>query len=141
MKRFFSGIILLIAVSLLMGMGSVQGPASPDKIPSTVKKYNATFVDQLDVVTECREVSLEGATFLEGKRGEGTYTISFDNIDQVLFRMKSDQLTGIVKLRNGSTSELIVTKSQKAYGRTQYGTFQIRLADLKKLIIGVPPQQ
>ena len=64
-------------------MGSLQGPAPAEKIPIPVKKYNATFVDQMDVITECTHVSIEGATFLEGKRGEGNYTISFDNIDQV----------------------------------------------------------
>jgi hypothetical protein len=141
MKQFIVSVLLLTAVPLLVGMGSLQGPDSPDKIPVTVKKYNASFVDQLDVVTECREVSIEGATFLEGRRGEGTYTISFDNIDQVSFRLSADQLLGIVKLRDGGTSELILTKSQKAYGRTQYGTFQIKLADIKKLNFVISSQR
>lgn len=136
MKKFVSTLLLLTAVPLLIGMGSLQGPASPDKIPVTVKKYTATFVDQLDVVTECRDVSIEGSTFLEGRRGEGTYTISFDNIEKISFRLNADQLIGVVTLRDGSTSDLILTKNQKAYGRTQYGTFQVKLADLKKLNIG-----
>jgi hypothetical protein len=141
MKRFIAAIFLLASVPLLVAMGSIQGPASPDKIPVTAKKFSATFVDQMDVVAECREVSIEGNTFLEGKRGEGNYTVSFDNIDNVSFRMKGDQLIGIVKLRDGSTSELVVVKSQKAYGRTQHGTFQIKLADLKKLSFSVSPQR
>jgi hypothetical protein len=141
MKRFISSLLLLTAAPLLIGMGSLQGPASPDKIPVTVKKYAATFVDQSDIVTECRDVSIEGTTFLEGRRGEGTYTISFDNIDYVSFRLNADQLIGIVQLRAGGTSELILTKSQKAYGHTHYGTFQIKLADLKKLNFGLPSQR
>ncbi|MBU0653336.1 MAG: hypothetical protein KKG96_10725, partial [Proteobacteria bacterium] len=79
--------------------------------------------------------SIDGATFLEGKRGEGTYTISFDNIDQVSFRVNAEQLIGLVKLRDGGTSELNLNKTQKAYGRTKYGTYQIKMADLKKLEI------
>lgn len=141
MKRSIASILLLTAVPLVLGMGSLQGPAAPDKIPITVKKYTATFVDQLDVVTECRDVSIEGSTFLEGRRGEGTYTIAFDNIDQVTFRLNGDKLTGVVKLRDGGTSDLMLTKSQKAYGRTQYGTFQIKLGDLKKLNIGMSSQR
>ena len=81
----------------------------------------------MDVATECSEVSIEGTTFLEGKRGEGNYTISFDNIEQISFRMNADRLTGMVKLRDGGTSELTLNKTQKAYGRTKYGTFQIKL--------------
>jgi hypothetical protein len=80
-------------------------------------------------------------TFLEGKRGEGTYTISFDNIDQVSFRMNEERLNGIVKLRDGGTSELTLKETQKAYGQTKYGTFQIKLTDLKKLLIRAAVQR
>ena len=78
---------------------------------------------------------------LEGKRGEGTYTISFDNIDQVSFRVNAEQLIGLVKLRDGGTSELTLNKTQKAYGQTKYGTFQIKMADLKKLVIRTAAQR
>ena len=55
------------------------------------------------------------------------FTISFDNIDQILFRLNAERLTGIVKLRDGGTSEFTLNKTQKAFGRTKYGTFQIKL--------------
>jgi hypothetical protein len=135
MKKWIGCFFLLVAIPVLMGMGSLQGPASPEKIPVPVKKYTAVFVDQMDIATECSEASIEGTTFLEGKRGEGTYTISFDNIDQISFRMNAERLTGMVMLRDGGTSELTLNKTQKAFGRTKYGTFQIKLSDLKKLVI------
>jgi hypothetical protein len=135
MKKFILAIILLTVVPLLLGMGSLQGQAPVEKIPVPVKQYNATIVDQADVFTECTHISIEGATFLEGKRGEGNYTISFDNIEQVLFRLNSERLTGTVKLYSGGTHELILNKNQRVYGRTTYGTFQIKLMDLKKLTI------
>jgi hypothetical protein len=69
MKKFISAIILLTSVPLLLGMGSLQRQAPAEKMPILVKQYNATFVDQADVFTECTHVSIEGATFLEGKRG------------------------------------------------------------------------
>ena len=50
-------------------------------------------------------------------------------------RVNAEQLIGIVKLRHGGTSELILNKTQKAYGETKYGTFRIKMADLKKLVI------
>jgi len=135
MKKIIS-VIILVTIPFLVGMGSMQGPSSPEKIPVPAKQYHATFVDQMDVTTECKDASIEGAIYLEGKRGEGNYTISFDNIEQVSFRLHADRLIGIVKMHDGGTSELILNKSQKAYGRTKYGTFQIKLSDLKKLSIG-----
>ncbi len=141
MKRFLLFLVLMTVMSVLLGMGSLQGPASPDKIPVPVKKYAATILDQMDVVAQCSDVSIEGETFLEGKRGEGNYTISFDNIEQILFRINADRLAGIVKLRDGGSSELTLNKSQKLYGRTRYGTFQIKLQDIKKLVISDPPQR
>ena len=33
----------------------------------------------------------------------------------------------MVKLRDGGTSEFTLSKTQKAFGQTKYGTFQIKL--------------
>ena len=136
MRRSVLFFLLLAAVPLLLGMGPLQGPATPEKIPTPVKKYTVTFVDQMDVATECTDVSIEGNTFVEGKRGEGNYTVSFDNIEQVIFRLNAEKLIGSLSLREGGTIELALNKAQKAYGRTKYGTFQIKLGDLKKLVLG-----
>jgi len=141
MTRNHSIIILLAVIPLFLGMGSLQGTSSPDKIPIPAKKYHAIFVDQADVITECREASIEGATFLEGKRGEGNFTISFENIEQVLFRQNEEQLTGIVKLHGGEVLELSLNKNQKGYGLTKYGTFQIKLSDLKKMTFEPSPKR
>ncbi|MDD5713049.1 MAG: hypothetical protein PHY31_09900 [Smithellaceae bacterium] len=126
--------VFLFFLLMLMGLGPLQG-GSPEKIPVPSKKYAAVFVDQDDIQTECHQVSIEGATFIEGKRGEGTYTIPFENVESILFLLSGDKLVGRVKLLNGGNVDLTVNKSHKAYGSTTYGTFQIRLADLKKIII------
>jgi hypothetical protein len=36
---------------------------------------------------------------------------------------------------DGNSIELVIGKDKKVYGRTKFGTFQIRLNDLKKMII------
>ncbi|MBM4315768.1 MAG: hypothetical protein FJ122_17885 [Deltaproteobacteria bacterium] len=140
MKRIILTAILA-TIPVLAGMGAMQGPASPDKIPVPAKPYHATFVDQMDVATECTELTIEGAVYLEGKRGEGNYTISFDNIEQVTFRLAAERLIGTVKLDGGGTVELALNKKHKAYGRTKYGTFQIRLVDLKMMTLSPSPQK
>lgn len=135
--------ISLIIISLFMmmpfifGMGSSGGSGSPEKIPVPVKKFAAVFIDQADIVTEAREISIEGKTFLEGKRGEGTYTIAFENIQNVNFLMNDGRLNGVIKMRDGSTQQLILNKNQKAFGRTSYGTFQISLGDIRKVTLKV----
>lgn len=69
-------LFLLCAIPLLCGMGSLKGDSSPEKIPVPAKKFTVTFIDQADVITQCRDASIEGGTFIEGKRGEGTYAVS-----------------------------------------------------------------
>jgi len=125
-------ISVLCLVPLLAGMG-VIGETPSNKIPVPDRKYQATFIDQLDVVTECSDVSIEGNTFIDGKRGEGTYAIAFDRIRSILFRMKEKELRGVVQLKDGNEMELVLNKDRKAFGKTEFGTFQIKLANLKKM--------
>jgi len=136
MKRqlVFNIIIAILCFPLLFGMGS-QGGATTDKIPDPAKKFKAIFVDQMDITTECSDVSIEGTTAFEGKRGEGIYSIAFENVQQVVFRLQAEKLYGQIKLQDGSTIELAIGKDKKAYGRTPFGTFQIRLNDLKKMTV------
>ncbi len=132
-KRILSIVVVLAAVPLLMGLGSQGG--APGKIPKPDKKYSAVFVDHMDVVTECSDVTIEGITFLEGKRGGGIVIIPFQNITSVLFRLSGNNLIATVRLGDGKTMELTVDKKHRAYGMTNYGTFQIQLVDLKKLTL------
>ncbi|MDO9558852.1 MAG: hypothetical protein Q7I89_04105 [Syntrophales bacterium] len=134
MKRNFTYLLMILCLPLLLGMGS-QGGMPADKIPVPEKKFKATFVDQMDVATECTDVSIEGSTVLQGRIGEGTYTVTFENIQEVVFRRHAEKLYGQVKMLDGSSIELIIGKDKKAYGRTKFGTFQIRINDLKKMII------
>jgi hypothetical protein len=67
--------------------------------------------------------------------GEGTYTVSFENIREVVFRQHEERLYGQIKMPAGNRIELVIGKDKKGYGRTKFGTFQIRLNDLKKMII------
>ena len=128
-------LIILCVLPFLLSMGSRSGEISPDKIPVPVKKFTATFIDQLDVITECRDISIEGGTFIAGNRGDGKYTISFENINNIVFRLSEGKMSGLIKLNDGNTIELVLNKDHRAYGLTKYGTFQIKLLDLKKVIM------
>jgi hypothetical protein len=140
MKRVFLTILICSFLTVLLGMGS-QGGTPTDKIPLPTKKFNAIYIDQMDVATECSEISIDGSTFLEGKKGEGVYSISFENIRQVVFRLSEGKLYGLASLRDGSSIELVLNREKKAYGRTRFGTFQIKLNDLKKVILDSAAQK
>lgn len=136
MKRLYMCFLVMLFVPFMLGMGSMTGDDSPDRIPVTEEKFSATFVDQMDVVTRCTDVSIEGKTFIEGTKGKGTYTIPFEKIKSVRFFLKGGELKGVILLEDGSRDELILDKDHKVYGRTNSGTFQIDISGLKKMIMG-----
>ncbi|HEU19562.1 MAG TPA: hypothetical protein ENO00_09370 [Deltaproteobacteria bacterium] len=134
MKKFLTALAVVSIIPLLMGMGGILGEDSPDKIPLPDEKFNAVYIDQFNVTTECTNVSIQGKSFIEGKRGEGTYAIPFQNVTSVIFLMRNGTLEGHVTLKDGIEMILVLKGDQKAYGKTRYGTFQIKLGDLKKMV-------
>jgi hypothetical protein len=135
-KKIQKGMFILVflMIPLFLGMGS-SGSGSPDKIPVPAKKFKVVVVDQMDVVTEAQDASIDGATFVEGKRGEGIFTVAFENISSVVFFRKEGILTGNLKLRDGASQTLILQGNKRLFGRTAYGTFQIPLSELKKMTV------
>ena len=124
-----------MCIPLIMAMGSGFDGDSPEKIPLPTDKFSSTYIDQMDVITECTEASINGKTFIEGNKGEGVYTIAFKEIKDIGFFQKSGKLMGIVTLRSNERVELTLHKDHTAYGKTKYGTFQIKLAKLKKMML------
>ncbi len=61
--------------------------------------------------------------------------MSFENIREVVFRQHAERLYGQIKMTDGNSIEPVIGKDKKAYGWAKFGTFQIRLNDLKKMII------
>ena len=135
MKKAYVVFIVFLALPLLSGMGSINGMTASDNIPVPEKKFSGIFVDEADVITECSQISIAGHTFVQGKRGEGTYSVPFENIDGILFFQKEGTLTAEVLLKDKEKVILALKKDQKAYGKTAYGTFQIELENLKKLTV------
>lgn len=126
-------LLLFVFLPYLLGMSALGGVSNPEKIPIPEKKFTATFIDQYDVVTECHDVSFQGSTFIEGKRGLGTFTISFAEVHSVVFLQSGAVLKAIIKMKNGGNVELALNKEQHAYGLTSVGTYQIKLSDLKMM--------
>lgn len=136
MKRAVSVVVLILIVPFMMGMGGVPGGGNaPEKVPVPDRLFAGSFVDQMDIVTQCTDISIEGKTFVEGKRGEGTYTVDFQNIRAIDFLSKGEVIRGRILLKDNSSTELALKGNSRAYGRTGYGTFQIQLKNLKKMTL------
>ncbi|MBN1829070.1 MAG: hypothetical protein JW884_07985 [Deltaproteobacteria bacterium] len=127
------GAVFSAMLIILMGMGSLG--ERDDAIPVPDKNYSATFIDQLDIRTECTGVSIDGNTYIKGKRGKGSHTITLDTVSEMKFFKKGSTLTVAVVLRTGATVELTLAGEEKAYGKSSYGLFKISLAELKSMIV------
>lgn len=132
MKNYLKGLLILLSL-VLIAMGSMPGESSPDRIPVTEKNYRAVFTDNENVTTECRNVSIDGNTYIEGKRGSGSQAIAFDHIKQIVFHVNGEKMTAKLELVDGTALELYVKKSSKAFGMTRHGTFQITIIDLARI--------
>ena len=135
MKKGYGYVLGILFLPFILGMGSMTGSGTPDKVTVTEKKFNATFIDEMDIITRCTDVSIEGKTYIEGRKGKGIYTIPFEEIESVTFLSKGDEIRVLVRLQNQNIDELILDADRKAYGRTGHGTFQIRLGDIKRMIL------
>jgi len=57
-----------------------------------------------------------GGNVFGGQEGRGLYTVSFEQIESVLFRFSSGKLYAAAKLRDGGSVELVVNEDHRAYG-------------------------
>lgn len=125
--------ILLLFIPFLLAMGS-SPTSGPSEIPTPEKKFKATFIDLMEITTECKDISIDGKTFLEGKLGNGIHAIPFENIKEITLLMEGERLKGVVKLKDGHHLNMELDKKHTLYGRTRYGNFLIKIQDLKKIV-------
>ncbi|MEW6615209.1 MAG: hypothetical protein AB1401_07080 [Thermodesulfobacteriota bacterium] len=133
MKKGLYVIAFLTGFLLLTGMGGLGG-TPVNKIPTPERDFSATLIDKQDVVTKCKQVSREGDVFFLGKKGRGTVTIPFEKIKITEFESRKGVVTAVIKLIDGQTIEIEMDKSQRFYGMANFGTFEIEVSDLKKVI-------
>jgi len=133
MKKGLYLVSMLILFVFLLGMGGPGGEPA-NKTPTPEEDFSATFIDNQDVVSETTQVSRDGKVFLLGKKGMGTVTVPFRKIKVAKFKTEKGTVIAVIELTNGKTVEIEMDKSQKFYGNVEFGTFQIEVANLKKVI-------
>ncbi|MDD5475573.1 MAG: hypothetical protein PHU03_03560 [Syntrophales bacterium] len=138
MKKSRFIVLLTLSLPFLLGMGMSTANIVAEDIPMPAKEFSAVFLDQMDTATECYNVSIEGKTFFEGRHGKGFYIVPFENIESVFFLMKNEVLTASIAMKQEQGFvELKLNPDLRVFGRTRWGTFQIRMGDLKSIRMNV----
>lgn len=133
MKRAL-GLLLVVALGICtMGMGTTGRGSG--KIPVPIKDFSAVIVDRQNVSTPVTQITFNGQTSLEGKRGEGSLTISFDRIRAVSFSAAGPgQRRAVVTLKEAKESvELMVDGQLKVTGQSRYGAFEITANNIQRI--------
>lgn len=124
---------LLMAMWLtLTAMSGMPG----DDIPEPDKDYKATITDDQDITTTCSKITWDGKTFLKGKRGRGTVTISFEKVKKAEFISEGTDGTVDfrVTLRGGKVVAVTVNGDSRFSGSTDFGSYRIEAKNIKELL-------
>lgn len=127
--------IWMVVLPLLMGMGDLKEHKSPGEIPVPDLNFQAVVTDSGGIVARLTHVSLDGRTYIVGKKGNATVTMDFDKINEMVFVSHGDKLSATVKLKGGLEEKIDLESSAVLTGRTQYGTYQIESKDIRVLKI------
>jgi hypothetical protein len=133
-KRYVFATVIVGLALFCVGMGGL-GEQDPTKIPEPAQDFSATVVDQRDIASDITLMSLEGQTFLVGKRGGATVSIPFENIEVIEFSMSGKDVYAAVAMKGQPQVELKVEKDRVLYGQLSYGNFAIKVEYIRKIII------
>ncbi|MDY6854770.1 MAG: hypothetical protein SWO11_08695 [Thermodesulfobacteriota bacterium] len=126
-------VLALCSWLFITGMGELTGEPE-NSVPTPDKNFNATFIDNQDVIVRCTQISMDGEVFIWGKKGRGTVTISFEKIKTIEFMNTDNSIIAEVELKDGKREKIEVDNKKMFYGNLEFGTFQIEVRDLKKIV-------
>ncbi|MEE9517261.1 MAG: hypothetical protein V3V52_09155 [Candidatus Adiutricales bacterium] len=137
MVKYKKGLIVLCFVAIYLvstGMGEFITTLN-ENFPIPAKNFTAVIVDQSGVKTEVSLFSINGFTFLYGTRGKGTYSIPFEKLQSITFRRTNEKLEATARLTTGKVITIMSEPGQDCYGRTEFGTYSIKLGDVQQILI------
>jgi hypothetical protein len=132
MKRLGLVLIILLICSLSWGMGGKEQKPLKN-LPLPDKLFQVTLIDQEDVSVELTQFSLEGHTMITGKLGDGKIHIPFEKIKTIQFKMEGKELWANLSLMDQGQTKILVENPGQAYGKMNYGNYQIHLKNVKKV--------
>jgi hypothetical protein len=137
MVTYKNGCIILCLAALFLlsaGMSDIVTTSS-ENFPIPAKNFAAVIIDLSGVETEVSLLSINGFTFIYGTAGKGKHSIPFEKLQSITFSKKNDKLEATAKLATGKVISIISEPGQDCYGRTEFGTYTIKLNDIQKILI------
>lgn len=134
-RRISIGLLLALS-GALAGMGDsdgggLLGGSEENEIPAPDLDFKARVRDTGGLETEVRRISVDGHTYLSGKRGEAVVTISFDRMARIKFiQLTPEKFVGEISLKSGEKVDLELKSKTPCYGEASFGTYKIQLKDL-----------
>jgi hypothetical protein len=133
-ERYVFATVIVGLAFCSLGMGGL-GEQDPTKIPEPAQNFSATVVDQRDIASDITLMSLDGQTYLIGKRGGATVSIPFENIKTIEFYMSGNDVYAAVAMKGQPQVELKMEKDRVLYGKLSYGHFAIKVEYIRKITI------
>jgi hypothetical protein len=130
-RAWLSWMLLLVLAGWLMGLGG----GSDEKeavIPIPSKSYTVTLADTQGNKLVGERVTWEGKVHLRAKFGNATISVPFEKLKslQVAKGAAPEKVKVRALLRSGETLDLTADSNTKFYADTQFGAYEIFLADL-----------
>jgi len=126
--------LFLVLCGLTLGMGGM-GDDRVVAIPDPENNYRVTLVDQADNSIELEKFSCVGQTYLSGTLGMAEISIDFAKIRSIFFVLDDRRLKANVTLADGSTTTIVVDKTQPCYGVSSFANVKIEMQNIKTITL------
>ncbi len=132
MKRGGATILLLSLWFIVTGLAA--GPM--EEVPAPEKSFTATVIDDQDISTKIKDITMNGRLYLVARRGKAVLTIPFEKVKRVTLIGESRDRgrEAKVTLRAGDSVGVTLDDDIEISGRTPYGTYRITLKNTKEII-------
>ena len=125
------GLALLPLAAGLMGLGGGDD-AKEAAIPIPSKSYSVTLTDSQSNKLAGERATWEGKVYFRAKFGNATVSVPFEKLKsiQIAKGAAPDRVKVRAQMRSGESLDLTADSTTKFYADTQFGAYEIFLADL-----------
>lgn len=129
--RRTSGILLVLACFLSLGMGSMGGKDYVGDIPEPDRGFKAEVVDATDTSFMVEKLSVEGLTHVPVELGLADISLDFAEISEARFYVQGGEVQARVLFTGGREHTVRLHPDLKFYGRSEWGNMRLKAKDIK----------
>ena len=130
--------VVVAAAAWSLGLGD-GGGGSDAGIPIPQRNYTVQVTDTKGQTMEAGRFTWEGKVLFRGQLGNATITLPFQKLNslKVLTGKKTglpDTVAATVSLKSGETVEVSLKSTNKCYGETRFGNYEIFFKDVGEIV-------